>query len=235
MAKTKGLPLGTFLKRFSTEVACKEYLADQRWKGGYVCQKCGSRQGYRLGNGRYQCAQCRHQVSVTAGTVLHKTHMPLTKWFLAFYLVCQDKRGISAVQLSTQLGTTYKTAWYMLKRIREAMGQRDKTHRLDGVIDFDDAYFGGPVRSKKRGRGTEKVKVFVALSLDSQGNPRHLKMQVTPNIKQASVRKFAQSAFAENSVIHSDGYRSYIPALKDFLTSIRPTIPVPVCSTGSIS
>ena len=216
MAKTKGLPLGTFLKRFSTEVACQEYLADQRWKGGYVCPKCGSRQGYRLGNGRYQCTQCRHQVSVTAGTVLHKTHMPLTKWFLAFYLVCQDKRGISAVQLSTQLGTTYKTAWYMLKRIREAMGQRDGTHRLDGVIDFDDAYFGGPVRGKKRGRGMEKVKVFVALSLDSQGNPRHLKMQVTPNIKQASVRKFAQSAFAENSVIHSDGYRSYIPALKDF-------------------
>jgi len=104
----------------------------------------------------------------------------------------------------------------MLKRIRAAMGQRDETHQLDGVIDFDDAYFGGPVTGKKRDRGTEKVKVFVALSLDSLGNPRHLKMRVTPNIKQASVRKFAQSAFAENSVIHSDGYRSYIPALKDF-------------------
>lgn len=216
MAKVKGLPLGTFLKRFSTEAACQEYLADQRWKDGYVCPKCGSRQGYRLGNGRYQCARCRHQVSLTAGTVLHKTHMPLTKWFLAFYLVCQDKRGISAVHLSAQLGTTYKTAWYMLKRIRNAMGQRDETHQLEGVIDFDDAYFGGPVTGKKRGRGTEKVKVFVALSLDSHGNPRHLKMRVTPNIKQASVRKFAQSSFAENSVIRSDGYRSYIPALKDF-------------------
>ena len=104
----------------------------------------------------------------------------------------------------------------MLKRIRAAMGQRDETHQLDGVIDFDDAYFGGPVTDQKRGRGTEKVKVFVALSLDSQGNPRHLKMQVTPNIKQASVRKFAQSAFTENSVIRSDGYCSYIPALKGF-------------------
>ena len=216
MAKVKGLSLGEFLKRFSTEAACQECLAGQRWKGGYVCAKCGNRQGYRLGNERYQCAHCRHQVSVTAGTVLHKTHMPLRKWFLAFYLVCQDKRGISAVQLSAQLGTTYKTAWYMLKRIRKAMGQRDETHQLDGVIDFDDAYFGGPVTGKKRGRGTEKVKAFVALSLDSQGNPRHLKMQVTPNIKQASVRKFTQSSFAENSVIHSDGYRSYITALKDF-------------------
>jgi len=142
--------------------------------------------------------------------------MPLTQWFLAFYLVYRDKRGISAVQLSAQLGTTYKTAWYMLKRIRAAMGQRDGTHQLDGVIDFDDAYFGGPITSRKRGRGTEKVKVFVVLSLDGLGNPRYLKMKVTPNIKQASVRKFARSAFAEESVIRNDGYRSYIPALKDF-------------------
>ena len=153
---------------------------------------------------------------MTAGTVLHKTHMPLMKWFLAFYLVCQDKRGISAVQLSSQLGTTYKTAWRMLKRIRAAMGQRDRKHQLNGVIDFDDAYFGGSVKGKKRGRGTEKAKAFVALSLDSQGNPRHIKMRVTPNIKQASVRKFSQSAFAEDSVVRSGGYCSYIPALKDF-------------------
>ena len=216
MAKGKGLPLGTFLKRFSTESACLEYLAAQRWKEGYVCPKCGSRHGYRLRNGRYQCAQCRYQVSVTAGTVLHKTHLPLTKWFLAFYLVCLDKRGISAVQLSRQLGMTYKSAWYLLKRVRAAMGQRDEKHQLEGVIEFDDAYFGGAVRGKKRGRGTEKAKVFVAVSLDGQGNPRHLKMWVTPNLKQASVRKFAQAAFAENSVIRSDGYRSYIPALKGF-------------------
>ncbi len=148
MAKIKGLPLGTFLKRFSTEAECQEYLAAQRWKGGYVCPKCGSWHGCRLKNGRYQCAQCRNQVSVTAGTVLHKTHMPLTQWFLAFYLVRQDKRGISAVQLSAQLGTTYNIAWYMLKRIRATMGQRDGTHQLDGVIEFYDAYFGGPITGK---------------------------------------------------------------------------------------
>ena len=90
------------------------------------------------------------------------------------------RRGISVVQLATILGTTYKTAWYMLKRIHKAMGQRDATHQLDGVIDFDDAYFGGAVTGKKRDRGTEKVKVFVALSLNSQGNPRHLKCRPLP-------------------------------------------------------
>lgn len=216
MAKKKGLPLGTFLKRFSSEAQCQEYLASQRWQTGYVCPQCGCRHGYRLSNGRYQCAQCRHQTSVTAGTVLHKTHMPLTQWFLAFYFVSQDKRGISAVRLAAMLGTTYKTAWSMLRRIRIAMGQRNETHQLCGVIEFDDAYFGGPTTGKKRGRGTEKAKVFVALSLDERGNPGFLKMRVTPNIKQTSVKKFAHAAFADGSEIHSDGYCSYIPALDSY-------------------
>lgn len=225
MAKGKGISLGTFMKRFSTEEQCQEHLAAQRWKSGYVCPKCGCRHGYRLSNGRYQCAQCRHQTSVTAGTVLHKTHLPLTRWFLAFYLVCQDKRGISAVQLASQLGTSYKTAWYMLKRIRTAMGRRDSGHQLSGIIEFDDAYFGGPTVGKKRGRGTEKAKVFVALSLDERGNPRFLKMRVTQDIKQASVKKFARASFRDGCVIHSDGYRSYIPALEGYDHQHRPYDP----------
>lgn len=70
--------------------------------------------------------------------------MPLTQWFLVFYFVSQDKRGISAVALMSMLGTTNKTAGYMLMRIRAAMGQRNKTHQLNGTIEFDDTYFGGP-------------------------------------------------------------------------------------------
>ena len=225
MAKRKKYPLGAFMKQFSTEARCREYIASLRWKEGYVCPKCGGRHAYQLSNGRYQCAQCRHQVSVTAGTVLHKTHMPLTQWFLAFYLVCQDKRGISAVQLSSQLGTTYKTAWYMLKRIRSAMGQRDEKHQLSGVIEFDDSYFGGPTRGQKRGRGTGKANVFVALSLNAKGHPRYLKMQVTPNIKKACVNRFAKSAFAKGSTVYTDGYRSYILALDDYDHKHKPYQP----------
>ena len=113
----------------------------------------------------------------------------------------------------------------MLKRIRIAMGQRDETHQLCGVIEIDDAYFSGPTTGKKRGRGTEKAKGFVALSLDEQGNPRFLKMRVTPNIKQASVRKFAHAAFANGSEILSDGYCSYIPALENYIHEYQPYNP----------
>lgn len=216
MSKRAKIPLNEFLKQFGTEESCRDYLAGQRWPEGFICPKCGHKHGYRLSNGLYQCTHCRHQTSVTAGTVLHHSHVSLSKWFLAFYFVSQDKRGISAVQLSSQIGVTYKTAWYMLRRIRSAMGQRDAAHLLSGVVEFDDTYFGGPKVGSKRGRSTEKAKAFVALSLDNHGNPQYLKMGVTPNIKQASVKKFAHQAIAAGSTVRSDGYPSYIPALEEY-------------------
>ena len=225
MAKKKRYPLGTFMKEFGTERKFWDYLENLRWPDGFVCPKCGCRHACLLSNGRYQRAECRRQTSLTAGTVLHRTHMPLTQWFLAFYFVSQDKRGISAVALMSMLGTTYKTAWYMLVRIRAAMGQRDKTHRINGTIEFDDTYFGGPTVGQKRGRGTEKAKVFVAMSLDKRGNPLYTKMQVTQNIKRSSVKKFVQAAFVQGSTICSDGYGSYIPALEGYTHEHKPYDP----------
>ena len=216
MSRKQKMPLRELLNRFGTEENCRDYLVAQRWPDGFVCPKCGHKHGCRLSNGLYQCTRCHRQTSVTAGTVLHHSHVSLSKWFLAFYFVSQDKRGLSAVQLSNQIGVTYKTAWSMLRRIRSAMGQRDAAHLLSGVVEFDDAYFGGPTAGSKRGRGTEKAKVFVALSLDGHGNPQYLKMGVTKNIKQTSVRKFANRTIAAGSTIRSDGYRSYIPALEDY-------------------
>ena len=225
MAKVKWMPLGTFMKQFATEKQCREYLASVRWKSGFVCPKCGGHHAYVLSNGLYQCAECHHQTSVTAGTLLHKSHVPLTKWFLAFYFVCQDKRGISAVQLSFRIGVTYKTAWRMLDLIRTAMGRRDKKYKLEGTVELDDTYFGGPTKGKKRGRGTEKSKVFVALSLDGRGNPRYLKMRVTKDLRQASVKNFAKDVIDAKSTIQSDGYRSYIPALEGYTHEHRPYDP----------
>lgn len=225
MAKVKWMPLGTFMKQFATEKQCREYLASVRWKSGFVCPKCGGHHAYVLTNGLYQCAECHHQTSVMAGTLLHKSHVPLTKWFLAFYFVCQDKRGISAVQLSFRIGVTYKTAWRMLDLIRTAMGQRDKKYKLEGTVELDDTYFGGPTKGKKRGRGTEKSKVFVALSLDEHGDPRYLKMRVTKDLRQSSVKSFAKDVIDAKSTIQSDGYRSYIPALEGYTHEHRPYDP----------
>lgn len=216
MSKKKKVTLREFQDRFRTDEHCRSYLAAKRWPEGFICPRCGHKHGCLLSNGKYQCTHCHRQTSVTAGTVMHHSHVRLTKWFLAIYFVSQDKRGISATQLADLIGVTYKTAWGMLRRLRSAMGQRDFTHMLSGIVEFDDAYFGGPKAGGKRGRGTEKAKIFVALSLDKRGNPQYLKMGVTKNIKQDSVRRFAKGVIMPGTTIRSDGYRSYIAALKNY-------------------
>ena len=113
----------------------------------------------------------------------------------------------------------------MLGIIRTAIGRRDKRYRLSGTVELDDTYFGGPTRGKKRGRGTEKIKVFVALSLDEREDPRYLKMRVTKDLRQASVKNFAEDVVNAKSTIRSDGYRSYIPTLEEYAHEHRPYDP----------
>lgn len=100
MSKCKGLSLYEFQQRFSEEEKCQEYLEEKRWSNGFVCLKCGSHMHCRLSGGLIQCRVCRHQTSATAGTVMHRSHLPLSKRFLAMYFMSRAKRGICAVRLS---------------------------------------------------------------------------------------------------------------------------------------
>ena len=170
MSQQTGMSFKEFRQRFQTEETCETYLFELRLPDGFVCPKCGGRGRYRLhGRRKYVCRQCHRQSSVTAGTVLHRTHLPLTVWFWAIYLVARDKRGISALQLSRELELAYSSAWYLLHRLRSAMGERDKDYVLSGIIELDDAYFGAPTSNGKRGRGTDKTSVLAAVSLTEQG------------------------------------------------------------------
>ena len=213
--KVKRISIQEFANRFATEEACRDYLAEKRWPDGFICPECGCERHCVLSNGLYQCAECHRQTSVTAGTFMHRSHLKLKTWFFALYFVTQDKRGISATQLASSLGINYKSAWRMLKKIRTAMGKRDENHVLSGIIEFDDTYIGGPTVGKKRGRGTEKAKVFVALSLKN-GAPEYLKMKVTENICKESVKSFAEQCILSGATVKTDACRCYIPALKDY-------------------
>jgi hypothetical protein len=146
---------------------------------------------------------------------MHKTHLPMTIWFWAIYLASGDKRGISATQLATELELSYESAWYLLYRIRKAMGQRDHYYFLSGIAELDDTYYGGTDQGGKRGRGTGKVNIMVALSKNVSGKPQYLKMQVIGNLKGETVGAFAQANIEYGSAIESDGYRSYRKPLAD--------------------
>ena len=93
MARKQKMPLSEFLNRFRTVENCRDYLAAQRWQDGFICPKCGHKHGCHLSNGLYQCTHCHHQTSVTAGTVLHHSHVSLSKWFLPFILSLRTSEG----------------------------------------------------------------------------------------------------------------------------------------------
>src|SRR5258705_2651073 len=133
--------LRQFQAEFATEDACQQYRAACRWPDGFICPRCGHGQAYELVSGkRRQCAGCRHQVSLTSGTILHRTKIPLTHWFWAAYLMTTDKRGVSALLLQRQLGlSNYETVWMMLHRLRRAMVNASR-EPLHGEVEVDETW-----------------------------------------------------------------------------------------------
>ena len=165
--------------KFPDDKACREYLFDQRWPNGFVCPKCqGTKYWTVQRSGRtapvYECAACGHQASVTAGTIFHRTKVALRVWFMAIFHIAVDKRGKSALALSRELGLPYVTAWLMHHKIQQAMTERNSRYQLGGLLELDDAYFGGISHGPgKRGRGTDQDPVMVGISLTEKGHPQY--------------------------------------------------------------
>jgi hypothetical protein len=136
-----------FQDAFGTNAQCRVAIAEHRWPQGFVCPNCGHDDGYELtSRGLIQCCLCRHQTSVTAGTMFHKTHLPLREWFWIMYQMCHDKGGASATRLAEQLNRPYKTIWHVLHKLRHAMKTRDSRIMLSGLIEMDEAVLGPEAR-----------------------------------------------------------------------------------------
>lgn len=207
-----------FLGNFINSDVCEQYLVKVRWPNGMSCEQCGSTTYYpRLSNRRaYQYYDCRHFIYPTAGTIFHKTRTSLHQWFVALFLIANDKRGLSALALSKHLGVSYQTAWAMLQRVRHAMSKRNDQYQLMDYIEMDEMFLGSPTEDKKRGRGTEQTPVLVAVSYipkDGKEYMGYAKLQVVQSVSSASIINFAKQHCKSGSVIRSDGLPVY-PALE---------------------
>lgn len=164
--------LVTFLKTYGTDEACRAHMESVRWPDGPVCPQCGTiGQAGRVGNrpGVFRCHACKAQFSVTVGTAMEGTHLPLNIWYLAMYLMLSTAKPISAMSLHRQMGIQYRTCWHLLHRLR-AMMESGATLPLSGIIEADETYVGGKARNRQkhrepvtRGRGTNKPMVFAAI------------------------------------------------------------------------
>jgi transposase-like protein len=158
------------IAEFGTDEQCRRTLEHLRWPKGIKCPACQSDKISRIfDRDQFDCDSCRYQFSATAGTIFHDSHLPLTKWFLATYIVVESKKGISANQLKRMLSISYKTAWYLCHRIRKAM-EESNPKPLTGTIELDETYIGG--KRRYVGRGSLEGKTMVLGAIERGGEVR---------------------------------------------------------------
>jgi len=199
-----------FQHRFPDDEACRAYLFASRWPDGFSCPACGGGElGVEQRRHLWQCRGCGRQTSVTAGTAMHKTHLPLSLWFWAAYLVATHGPGISALQLQRQLGISrYETAWTILHKLRRSMVAPER-QPLSGEVEVDEGFLGGRDSELRGGRQREgKPLVGVAIEVRGNGSGR-LRLQLLPDAAAASLTPFVVSSVAAGAIVHTDGWAGY--------------------------
>lgn len=201
--KRKGMmTIQRFRERFGDAEQCWEHLWRVRWPRGFVCPRCGGNsRGYMKAKRVHECRACGYQGSVTAGTIFHKARVPLNDWFWAIYRISQGKKGISALQLSKEIGVSYPTAGLMAHKIRKAMADREQGRQLRGLMEVDEGYVGGGERGSGRIGRAAQIKSIVAVAVEHWGPgeagrppiPGRAALAVIPDATAASVRAFLES------------------------------------------
>ncbi len=194
-------------RRFSTELECRRYLFALRWPKGFVCPKCGGGVAWEMGRGLWLCRACRHQASVTAGTIFHRSHLPLTLWFRLIWQVTSQKNGTSAMHIERVMGLNYKTAWLVLHKLRRAM-VRPGREKLRGRVEVDETYVGGE-EPGRGGRGAvTKALVAIAAEEDGAGIGR-IRLARIPDATKPVLHQFVMQTIEPGTDLHTDGHKGY--------------------------
>ena len=221
------MTLPQLLDRFPTEDSCRAYLVEMRWPTGVSCPRCGNENVMKLGRPwTWRCKKCTpkgYNFTPLVGTIFENTNYPLRTWFQVIYLMCQSKKGVSALQIHRTIGSgSYRTAWYMCHRIRAAM-QNDEFKRLTGVVEVDETYIGGKAKNRhgfgpgghkkgSGGRGT-KGKVAVIGAISRKGN---VVAKMIEKTDAATLTGFVRRTVSDRvSLIATDDHSGYLSLGED--------------------
>jgi transposase-like protein len=224
--KDEFLNLATLSHLFTDETAAREFIESKVWPAGPICPHCASVDVYKLtpkeGSkkpvrpGVHKCKACRKQFTVSIGTIFEDSHIPFSKWLRTIHLMTSSKKGVSSLQISRELGITYRSAWFMTHRIREAMKMPDGEPPLIGTVEVDETYVGGKPRKgtgkHKRGRGTSKQPAMVLVERNGGG------VHFTPigAVNRKGLRNEIDVKIAKEAVIMTDENTSYSGLANDF-------------------
>jgi transposase-like protein len=222
------LNLATLAKYFSDEDKAREFLEAIRWPDGPVCPHCGvigeayKLQGKSTRPGLWKCKGCRKPFTVTVGTIFADSHIPLSKWLLAYHLLCASKKGMSAHQLHRMLKVTYRSAWFMAHRIRYTMSQEPLSSKLAGVIEIDETYVGGKFRirhpqavkpgERARDRAQAYANKAAVVSVLQRGG--RVQSQHVQKVTAENLRPIVEQMVAEDAHVMTDSSTVLAGALK---------------------
>lgn len=198
-----------FIEMFPDDAACAAFLVKLRWPKGFICPVCKqSSIPWNANRDRLICPICRHQTSVTAGTIFDKTRTQLKTWFEAAWHVSTAKSGMSAKTLERTIGISYKVAWMMLHRFRVAMVNNERS-QLSGIVEVDESFVGGEDHGGKRGRGTGKSIVVIAVEIKQPKGLGRVRMRHIPDSSGDSLVPFICDMIAPGSIVRTDGWKGY--------------------------
>jgi transposase-like protein len=202
------MTLTALVDRFRSEEKCRAYLEELRWPDGVRCPRCQSDKISRIvKRNQFDCDSCRYQFSVTAGTIFADSHLPLWKWFAAAYLIGESRKGVSANQLKRELGTTYKTAFYLTHRIRAAMKDENPIP-LSGIVEVDETWVGGKRRGL--GRAYKDNKTMILGAVERGGRVR---LRVGKHNARRDLTGFIRQTIDPDAPrIMTDGWKGYVTA-----------------------
>ncbi|MBT9151774.1 MAG: hypothetical protein DDT40_01970 [candidate division WS2 bacterium] len=197
-----------FEKLFATEEQCLNYLKELRFVNGYFCRKCNHKEYWLNKRGLLVCKNCKDDLSITAGTILHRSKLPLVVIFRALWWMVAQKNGVSAIGLQRVSGIgSYRTAWTWLHKFRRLMVFPGRD-RLSGKVEVDETLVGGK-KAGKRGRGAEgKTLVAIAIEIQEKGTGR-VRLSVIPVASKKVLVKFINENIEEGSTLVTDGWKGY--------------------------
>ena len=207
---SKPLNIQEFFKFFPNDDACLHHLMLHKYGESLDCPKCGKHGKFHRMKKEpaYECQWCAHHLHPMAGTIFHRSHTSLQKWFYAIYLFTTTRHGVAAKELQRQLSVTYKTAWRMAHQIRKLMADADGEWPLGGggkAVEADETYIGGKKSGGKRGRGAPgKTVVFGMLERDGD-----VMTKVVPNVRKKTLQPIIKANVEAGSTVHTDELKSY--------------------------
>jgi hypothetical protein len=202
-----------FRSWFPDEDTCREYLAGLRWPGGFCCPGCGGGECWLIARGLRMCVACGLKTSVTAGTVFHRSHTPLSTWFAAVWFVTSQKNGVSARGLQDALGFgSYETAWAWLHKLRRAMVRPDREllgSEAGTTVELDQSFLGGK-SAGNAGGSSEKAPITIAVERTARGRLGRVRLELADKPGGLDMIDFATEVIAPGATIHTDGARMFL-------------------------